>query len=56
MNELYRYLTIAVTPEWRRLDPGDRAAHKREFVRAAEDLCGRCWSAGVGRGAAGIPT
>ncbi|MEK7860265.1 MAG: chlorite dismutase family protein [Chloroflexota bacterium] len=34
MNELYRYLTIAVTPEWRRLDPDDRAAHKREFVRA----------------------
>ncbi|MGH2498532.1 MAG: chlorite dismutase family protein [Candidatus Limnocylindria bacterium] len=40
MNELYRYLAVAVTPEWRRLDPGDRAAQKREFARAvaASDL------------------
>lgn len=36
MNELYRYLTLAVTPEWRQLDEGERAAQKREFVRAAQ--------------------
>lgn len=36
MNELYRYLTIAVTPEWRRLERAERAAHKRELARAAE--------------------
>lgn len=24
-----------MTPEWRRLDPGDRSTHKREFARAA---------------------
>ena len=35
MNELYRYLTLAVTPEWRRLDESERAAQKREFARAA---------------------
>lgn len=35
MNQLFRYLTLAVTNEWRRLDEGERAAHKREFVRAA---------------------
>ncbi len=35
MNELYRYLTLAVTPEWRRLDDAERAAHKRELAEAA---------------------
>ena len=35
MNELYRYLTLAVTPEWRRLDERERAAQKREFADAA---------------------
>ena len=35
MNELYRYLTIAVTPEWRRLDDHERAAQKDELARAA---------------------
>lgn len=35
MNELYRYLTLAVTPEWRRLPDDERAAQKRELVRAA---------------------
>ncbi|HYK98177.1 MAG TPA: chlorite dismutase family protein [Candidatus Acidoferrales bacterium] len=35
MNELYRYLTLAVTPEWRRLDERERAAQKREFAGAA---------------------
>ena len=35
MNELYRYLTLAVTPEWRRLSGDDRRAHKEEFVDAA---------------------
>ena len=37
MNELYRYLTLAVTPEWRRLDETERAECKREFMRAAAD-------------------
>jgi chlorite dismutase len=32
MNELYRYLTIAVTPEWRRLPEHERAAQKRELA------------------------
>ncbi len=39
MNELYRYLTLAVTPEWRRLDDAERAAQKRELadvVRSAD--------------------
>ena len=35
MNELYRYLTLAVTPEWRRLPDRERAAHKAEFIDAA---------------------
>ena len=35
MNELYRYLTLAVTSEWRRLGDAERAAHKRDFARAA---------------------
>jgi chlorite dismutase len=36
MNELYRYLTIAVTPEWRRLDEAQREGQKAEFARAAD--------------------
>ncbi len=36
MNQLYRYLTLAVTPEWRRLPETERAAQKRELARAAE--------------------
>jgi chlorite dismutase len=35
MNELYRYITIAVTPEWRRLPEEERASQKRELVDAA---------------------
>jgi chlorite dismutase len=35
MNELYRYLTLAVTPEWRRLPEGERAAQKRDLLEAA---------------------
>jgi len=34
MNEVYRYLTVAVTPEWRRLPAGERASQKREVVDA----------------------
>jgi len=34
MNELFRFLTIAVTPEWRRRSPAERDADKREFARA----------------------
>ncbi len=36
MNELFRYITLAVTPEWRRQPEDERAAQKRELVRAAE--------------------
>jgi len=36
MNELYRYLTLAVTPEWRRLPDRERASQKDELARAAE--------------------
>src|SRR2546425_5969344 len=36
MNELYRYLTLAVTPEWRRLPDHERASQKDELARAAE--------------------
>jgi len=39
MNELYRFLTLAVTPEWRRLDAGERAAQKGEFAETLAD-CG----------------
>jgi chlorite dismutase len=35
MNELYRYLTLAVSPEWRRLEQRERAAQKQEFASAA---------------------
>jgi len=37
MNEVYRYLTLAMTPEWRRLDESARAEQKREFTHAATD-------------------
>lgn len=37
MNELYRFLTLAVTPEWRRLDRAERAAQKQEFAAALAD-------------------
>ena len=32
MNELYRYITVAATPEWRRLPDHERAAQKRELA------------------------
>ena len=32
MNELYRYIAIAVTPEWRRLPARERAEQKRELA------------------------
>ena len=35
MNEMYRYVTIAVSPEWRRLDADVRTAHKRELAAVA---------------------
>jgi chlorite dismutase len=34
MNELYRFLTFRVAPEWYRLEPAARAAQKREFADA----------------------
>lgn len=39
MNELYRYLTLALPGEWRRLAEAERHAQKREFARALRD-CG----------------
>jgi chlorite dismutase len=35
MNELYRYLTVAVSNEWRRLDERRRGEDKAEFASAA---------------------
>ncbi len=35
MNQLFRYLILSVTAEWRRLNEDERIAQKREFVRAA---------------------
>ena len=37
MNELFRYVTIAVSSEWRRCDPRQREADKAEFVSAVSD-------------------
>jgi chlorite dismutase len=36
MNELYRYVTVAVTPEWRRLPDNERAMQKDELAQAAD--------------------
>lgn len=35
MNELYRYLTLSVSAEWRRLAERERGSQKRELVAAA---------------------
>ena len=35
MNELYRYLTLAVSAEWRRLEERQRAEQKQAFAAAA---------------------
>jgi len=40
MNELYRYLTLSVSPEWRRLSSRERNEHKRELAAAAASLEG----------------
>jgi chlorite dismutase len=39
VNELFRYLTIAVSPEWRRRGDEERARDKREFADAVA-ACG----------------
>jgi chlorite dismutase len=44
MNEIYRYLTLAVSPEWRRLDERERAAQKTEFAAAASHAAARVHS------------
>lgn len=46
MNQLYRYLTLAVTPEWRRLPDEERAAQKRELADAvgAADIAVHAYS------------
>jgi len=38
VNELYRYLTLAVSPEWRRLDETQRASDKRELAAVADGM------------------
>src|SRR3954451_1792154 len=35
-----KYTFLKVDPAWRRLDDGDRAVHKREFLAACEDFAG----------------
>jgi len=37
MNELYRYLTLRVSSDWRRLPEDERSSQKRELVRAATE-------------------
>jgi len=37
VNELYRYLTIALPSEWRRLPGRERDAHKHAFAAAVQD-------------------
>ena len=32
-----KYTFLKVDPAWRRLDPDERATHKREFIAACED-------------------
>ena len=39
MNELFRYLTLAVSPEWRRRSEDERRRDKREFADAVAS-CG----------------
>ena len=46
MNELYRYLTLAVPGEWRRLPEERRAAQKQAFAEAVAD-CGQIGRAHV---------
>ena len=33
-----KYTFLKVDPAWRRLDPAERAADKREFIAACEDF------------------
>jgi chlorite dismutase len=37
MNELYRYLTLSVSSEWRRLPEDERSSQKRELARVIAD-------------------
>jgi chlorite dismutase len=39
MNELFRFITVAVSPEWRRRTVAERDADKHDFARALE-TCG----------------
>jgi chlorite dismutase len=41
VNELYRYLTLAVTGQWLRLSDGERLAHKRQVVAAVAETDAR---------------
>jgi len=34
LNELYRFLTLLLSPEWYRLGPEERAEQKHEFAQA----------------------
>ena len=44
MNELYRYLTLAVSNEWRRLDESQREEDKAEFASAVESTGVRAYA------------
>jgi chlorite dismutase len=44
LNELYRYLTLAVSPEWRRLEERERASQKQEFAAATANATVRVHS------------
>jgi chlorite dismutase len=37
-RQFVKYTFLKVQPEWRRLDPDERAAHKREVIAACEDF------------------
>src|SRR5437764_13901643 len=37
-RQFVKYTFLKVAPEWRRLDPEERALHKREVIAACEDF------------------
>ena len=37
-RQFVKYTFLKVDPAWRRLDPDERAAHKREVIAACEDF------------------
>ena len=45
-RQFVKYTFLKVDPAWRRLDPDERAAHKREVIAACEDFAQRAPAAG----------